>query len=221
MFKPAGINYTQAMRVCIIVAHPDDEVLWAGGALLLHREWVCAIATLCRSSDADRAPRFRLAAQVLGAESATMADLDDGPEQRPLDPGEVEEAIASLAGARSYDLLITHSPRGEYTRHRRHEETARAVLSLARRGSLKAAELWLFAYDDAGRSRLPEAIPEAPVRFDLPDEVWRRKRAIVTDVYGFAAESWEARAAPRSEAFWRFADPREAERALVGDEESA
>ncbi len=46
-------------KVAIIVAHPDDETLWAGGTILSHPAWECFIICLCRGSDADRAPRFR------------------------------------------------------------------------------------------------------------------------------------------------------------------
>ena len=45
--------------------------------------WNWFIATLCRASDGDRAPRFFQALKALGADGK-MSDLDDGPEQKPL-----------------------------------------------------------------------------------------------------------------------------------------
>jgi hypothetical protein len=43
----------------MIVAHPDDETLWAGGLMLLHPESRWTVMTICRKSDADRAARFQ------------------------------------------------------------------------------------------------------------------------------------------------------------------
>ena len=188
-------------RVAVVVAHPDDETLWAGGTLLLHPEWRVIIATLCRASDLDRAPRFQAAARRLGA-VGRMADLEDGPEQRPLPEGEVAATVMGLVGDREYDLVITHGPRGEYTRHLRHEETSRAVVSLWERGRLRSQRLWLFAYEDGGGAYLPRAVAEAPIRTALPEEVWGEKYRILREVYGFAGDSKEARTTPREEGFW-------------------
>ena len=42
----------------------------------------------------------------------------------------MRETVLSIVHAVPYDLILTHGPRGEYTRHRRHEETCRAVVGL-------------------------------------------------------------------------------------------
>ncbi len=219
---------TSGPTVAVIVAHPDDEILWAGGALLLHPEWRCSLFSLCRASDPDRAPRFERVARALGATASRMADLDDGPEQLPLPIAEVAKATLELmkgaaaphvgpgypgtpapgasGSSPAFDLLITHSPHGEYTRHRRHEEASRAVLALLRSGRITAGELWLFAYEDEQRRRYPHAISVAPLQVLLPEEIWRRKLEIMTTLYGFSPDSWEARTTPATEAFWRFED---------------
>jgi LmbE family N-acetylglucosaminyl deacetylase len=194
------------MDVALIVAHPDDEVLWTGGTMLLHPEWQCHVAALCRGSDTDRAPKFHRAIARLGA-SGSIADLDDGPEQRPLDEAEVQAAIASVLPKDTFDLVLTHSPFGEYTRHLRHEETARAVAAAWRTGALHTTALWMFAYEDGGRAHLPRAIQDAHETIRLPDATWREKYAIITDVYGFPPEGWEARTTPKVEAFWCFQRP--------------
>ena len=51
----------KAKSVLIIVAHPDDETLWAGGTILSHPEWSVFVISLCRASDTDRAPKFNRA----------------------------------------------------------------------------------------------------------------------------------------------------------------
>ncbi len=190
----------------VVVAHPDDETLWVGGTVLLHPQCRWWIVTLCRAGDPDRAPRFGRALEALGAEGR-MEDLDDGPQQTPLEPAAVEEAVVRLLGGRRFDVVFTHGPRGEYTRHRRHEEVSRAVTSLWQAGDLTARALRLFAYADAGGRRLPRAEPSAHAKLRLPEPVRREKRRIVTEVYGFGPGSFEARTTPGIEAFFAFDSP--------------
>jgi LmbE family N-acetylglucosaminyl deacetylase len=196
-------------RVAVIVAHPDDETLWAGGLLLMHPQWRTTVVTLCRGSDADRAPRFRRVLERYGA-SGAMGDLDDGPEQAPLPPAAVEEAVLSLLPQRRFDRVLTHGRDGEYTRHRRHEETCRAAVTLWALGEIESEVLWTFAYDDDARRKLPEVSDECDVRVELPEEIWTAKRDIVTTLYGFAPDSWEARTTPRLEGFRTFSSARTA-----------
>lgn len=200
----------ETARVAVIVAHPDDETIWAGGLLLAHLGWDLFIATLSRASDGERAPKFFRVLERLGAEGA-MADLDDGPEQAPLVQDEIQATILSMLPQRDYDLVLTHGPRGEYTRHLRHEETCRAVIALWKEGIIRAKGLWMFAYEDGGGQHLPKAEAGAHLEIDLSEAVWNEKRALITSQYGFAPESWEARAAPRKEAFWWLASPDEAD----------
>ncbi|HEX9118440.1 MAG TPA: PIG-L family deacetylase [Anaerolineae bacterium] len=190
----------------VIVAHPDDETLWAGGLILAHREYDWFIASLCRGGDADRAPRFARVVAHFGAQG-TIANLDDGPDQEPLAPELVSDTVLSLLSGRHFDLLVTHGPLGEYTRHRRHEETSAAVSGLWQAGRLSAGELWLFAYEDGGRAYLPRVAPGADRVELLPEAIWQEKYRIVTALYNFAPESWEARTTPRREGFCRLTAP--------------
>jgi LmbE family N-acetylglucosaminyl deacetylase len=189
--------------VAVIVAHPDDETLWAGGRILSQPTWGWFILSLCRESDADRAPKFHRALQILGATGA-MQDLDDGPEQIPLDKKETEDTILGSLPGMQFDLVISHSPAGEYTRHRRHEETGEAVIKLWQEGKIRTRELWLFAYEDGGKAYRPRPIRSAPVYYELPTEIWQKKYDLITTTYGFPADGFEAQTTPRAESFWRF-----------------
>lgn len=187
----------------VIVAHPDDETLWAGGSMLARADWEWRVISLCRRSDPDRAPRFARALDRLGA-TGVMGDMDDGPDQTPLAPETVETALAGLLSRKKWDSIFSHSPFGEYTRHRRHEETARAVMALWHNGSIDCGDVRLFAYEDGDRSYYPRAIERAHTLVPLEDSIWDIKREIVETVYGFSNDSWEARTTPRVEGFWRF-----------------
>ena len=187
-------------RAAVVVAHPDDETLWCGGYILTHPEFLWRVVTLCRAADPDRAPRFRRVLRRLGAKGE-MANLDDGPDQAPLPAEQVQETVAHLLAGSSYNLILTHGPNGEYTQHRRHAECCQAVVELWRSGCIDTKRLWLFAYEDGGRAYLPRVRDDADRRDVLTDDVWLEKYRLVTDVYGFERDSWEAQATPREEGF--------------------
>jgi LmbE family N-acetylglucosaminyl deacetylase len=190
-------------RAAVIVAHPDDEILWCGGYILTHPEFLWRVVTLCRASDADRAPKFRRVLQQLGAEGE-MADLDDGPDQAPLAIEQVQQTIVRLLPACGYRLILTHGPKGEYTQHRRHQECCQATVELWRTGGIRSKQLWMFAYEDGGRAYLPRVRDDADRRDLLTDDIWLEKRRLITDVYGYGSDSWEAQTTPREEGFWCF-----------------
>ncbi len=185
----------------VIVAHPDDETLWTGGTILMNQRTRWTVITLCRKSDPDRSAKFSRAVEYLNA-SGQMADLDDGPEQTPLPGHRLQQVILSLLPAGKFDLVITHSLWGEYTRHIRHEETGRAVLTLWESGRLSAGQVWMFAYEDGGGKYPPRPVRDADMVIRLPDEVWQKKYDIITKIYGFGPKSFEAKATARQESFW-------------------
>lgn len=190
-------------KCAVIVAHPDDETLWAGGTMLMRPESKWTVVALCRKSDPDRAPKFFKALEQLNARGA-LGDLDDGPEQTPLPARTVQNTILDLLPSGGFDLIITHGVWGEYTRHLRHEETGKAVLALWNTGRLRARQIWRFAYEDGDGQYLPRPVQDADLRTRLPDEIWQRKYEIITDVYDFGPDTFEARTTPREEAFWCF-----------------
>jgi LmbE family N-acetylglucosaminyl deacetylase len=203
---PMRFPVAPAANAAVIVAHPDDETLWAGGTILTHPNDNWFIATLCRKSDPDRSQKFFHALHDYGAAGA-MADLDDGPEQTPLPTQSVQRTLLGLLPPIDYDLVLTHAPGGEYTRHRRHEEVSQAVMALWGAGVISARELRLFAYEDDQGRRLPKAIQSAHHFEPLSETTRQEKYRLITEVYGFGPASWEARALPQSEAFWCFRSP--------------
>jgi len=199
----ANILADSDIRALVVVAHPDDEVLWAGGTMLMFPEWSWKVISLCRGDDWERRARFFSVMTFLGADGS-LASLDDGPDQHPLEQRHVENTILSELQSREFDLVITHSLFGEYTRHLRHEETGRAILSLWQKDALITRELWMFAYSDRQRTRYPRAIEGAHLDIALPTDIWQKKREIICGIYGFSRNSWEAMTTPVREAFWRF-----------------
>jgi hypothetical protein len=167
---------------------------------LLNRQIDWTIISLCRKSDADRAGKFFKVLKEYGAKGL-MGDVDDGPEQKPLDIGQLQNTILSMLPTNVFDLIITHGSGGEYTRHRRHEQTSEAVLGLWKSKKISSKELWLFAYEDGGGRYLPQAIGNADICVELPEKIWQKKYEIITNIYGFSPDSFEAGAAVKKEAF--------------------
>jgi len=187
----------------VIVAHPDDETIWAGGTMLMHPETKWTVLTLSRASDADRSAKFSQAMKYFSA-CGKMADLDDGPEQLPLPIAEVQKTILSVLPETRFDLIITHSPWGEYTCHLRHEETGKAVLGLWENGKLSADEMWFFAYESGEKEDFARPIKTAHRIIELPEKNWQEKYRIITEIYDFKQESFEAKTSSKQETFWCF-----------------
>jgi LmbE family N-acetylglucosaminyl deacetylase len=210
------MNNKDSKTVAIIIAHPDDETLWTGGTILNHPDWHCFILSLCRASDKNRAPKFYNALKILEADG-NMADLDDGPEQKPLDLYIVTSAIMELLPPVRYDLIISHDPNGEYTRHLRHEEVGQAVIRLWSSGKISAKELWTFAYEDGGKKYLPKPIANAAIYHKLSKPIWEKKYNLITETYGFDKDSFEALTSPRAESFRQFTNYNDALQRLTNN----
>jgi LmbE family N-acetylglucosaminyl deacetylase len=196
--------------VALIVAHPDDETLWAGGTILNHPSWKCFIVCLCRRDDKERSGKFYNALKVYGADGI-MGDLDDGPDQIPLNENELEDSILKLLPPWHFDLVISHNPRGEYTRHLRHEETGKAVIRLWKNGKISSGKLWIFAYEDGNRLYYPTSVKGASIHRILTKRIWLKKYKIITGTYGFGINSFEAETTPEIESFWQLITMADAE----------
>lgn len=197
------INIRAKSNVAIIVAHPDDETLWCGGTILLNPDCHWFILSLCRKNDPDRAPRFKKALTIYKARGC-MGDLDDSPEQLPVPIRQVKDNILELLPEKKFDLLITHNPSGEYTRHRRHEEISKAVIELWHAKKIFTEELWTFAYEDGNKAYFPKKQDDASIHIPLPKAIFERKYKLITQTYGFLPSSFEAQTTPDEEAFWKF-----------------
>ena len=186
------------MKCLVVVAHPDDEMIWMGGLILRHPRWKWQVISLCRADDPDRVPRFNLAAKQTGV-SAYISDLDDSPMLAPLSPDlrEIKQRVSALAEPQ-YDLIFTHGQNGEYARHERHSQVHQAMRDIVDAGDIQG-DLLCFAYDDDECSPRPAA--DADILFELLEEEYARKRGIVREIYGFGPGSFEYESCGSVEAF--------------------
>jgi LmbE family N-acetylglucosaminyl deacetylase len=188
--------------VALIIAHPGDETLWAGGTILSHPSWQWYIICLCQGNDKERAPKFHKALKALKAEGIIGA-LDDGPEQKPLEEKELHHTIMDLLPPKHFDLVITHNPNATNLRQ---EEISEAVITLWHSRKISAYELWTFAYEDGEKEYFPRPIANASICRELTRRIWLRKYSLITENYGYEKDSFEAETTPKAEAFWQFTD---------------
>ncbi|MFH1446716.1 MAG: hypothetical protein ABIG43_04805, partial [Chloroflexota bacterium] len=78
--------------------------------------------------------------------------------------------------------------------------------------NLDANKIWLFAYTDDNETHLPLPETNAHYKVPLPPSILKDKQNIITEIYGFTPDSWEARTTPREEAFWIFNSQTEAKK---------
>ena len=189
-------------EVAVIVAHPDDEIIWCGGLILRNPEWDWTVLCLCRASDRDRRGKFQALCETLDI-AGHILGLDDGNPLERIDPArEIGRRIREHLCDVEWDLCMTHGRNGEYG-HRRHREVNQEVRRLAGGGALRTRELWTFAYECDPRTGTSRPLADADILISLTRQELAEKRRIVHEVYGYGADSFEVRACISPEAFHR------------------
>lgn len=123
-------------RALLVVAHPDDETIFAGGLILCSRRTQWTIIC-CTTETLRRQEEFLNACQFLAKESGSRID--------PISLGLVDSHIDYLVLAKElrsyavgYDIVFTHNSRGEYG-HLDHKLIHKCVID-----SIASSNTWAF-----------------------------------------------------------------------------
>jgi len=192
-------------KVLVIVAHPDDEIIWMGGTLIrysLKNIWDLTIISLCRKNDIDREPRFRKVCEVLNAEGF-ISDLED-EKLNKINKKEIIFRIKEFIKNMEYDYVFTHGSNGEYG-HIRHKDVHNAVSYMVNKKIISCKKFFNFSYKKI-KSRSFNFCEcyvkkNADKFINLNEIEFLKKKEIIQNIYGFKKGSFEERNCREIEAF--------------------
>lgn len=197
-----NLKLTSRARALVIVAHPDDETIWMGGTILGNPQADWTIFSLCRASDADRAPKFARACDRYGAKPI-ITDLEDEDKLGiKKSAQEAKNLILKNIAPRKFDYIFTHGQNGEYG-HPKHKAVYLAVWELINKKKILPKAVFYFNYKKAAASRRPsmEAKKDSDILVPLSKAVFKEKKRIQAEIHGYAPDGIDVGLCTNPEAF--------------------
>lgn len=151
-FSTPTLSIEKYKRILVILPHPDDEVLMAGGLMALNKNATLLILTKGERGTKDGKPskgmrklrteEAKKAAKLLDVQKLIHLDYGDGQLEKKAK--EMKNKIAGIMHEEKPDLVVTYDLSGLYG-HPDHIVTSRIVTDLVQHEFI-TTELWYGTY---------------------------------------------------------------------------
>ncbi len=182
------------MKALIIVAHPDDYVLWVGGTILRFSDWEWHVLSLCNSHNDDfdlKEKLFSLVCAQLGIKKYRALKFKDYQCRELMDieqPLNMQREMLAFAD-KEYDLLFTHSiwPECEYDFHANHIEVRDSVDRLIDEKLLTTGGIFYFCFKSGGHNQpvIADTV-RADYKLECTNEEINKKGSLKKDFFSWA-----------------------------------
>jgi len=100
----------------MIVAHPDDELIFGGGKLLTENGWKVIVVTSGNGDNNNSKERLREFKQIASKLNFTyeLLNFDDDLNNIPYDEDDVKKKLIKIIFSKKWDIILTHNNDGEY-----------------------------------------------------------------------------------------------------------
>ena len=153
----------------MVVAHPDDELLWGGKHLL---EGGYLVVCLTRGDDAVRRAEFENVVSAAGGKSLILSYPDKIWKWRAdlrFWQDKIEADIAAILQYKDWDIVASHNAAGEYG-HQHHKLAHEAVAKEYQASGCKARLYWFGKYYT--NDRIPYQLQE------MDKSIYNQKREL-------------------------------------------
>lgn len=201
--KKINANALRSGSALVIIAHPDDEIIWMGGTIMQNRNINWTIVSLCRGDDEDRAPKFKKVCKYLNARSIITNIEDDDIMTIKQSIPIISKMLIKHLPKEHFSYVFTHGYSGEYG-HLRHKGVYRSVKDLIRKKKISVSHFVTFAYHPSnlnGILALPAEVSTGNIHNNLPNKIFKEKQYIMNTIYGFNKKTPDYKSAGKVEAF--------------------
>lgn len=179
----------------MIVAHPDDEMLW-GGMHLIQDDYlvVCLTNANTRTYGKTRMREFKKVMEKT-KDIGLMLNYPDFSNTGGIDnwnscSGNIRKDLETLLQYKDWKEVVTHNKRGEYG-HKHHKKTHRLVTAAFKKANLTDATLKYFGKYHKRGYKKPSVYTKAQIRKKTQIlSTYRSQRSIYTFGHMNPYENW-------------------------------